>query len=494
MVPGDREIKHAAPEIDCTGAVVTPGFIDIHTHSDLSFIINPSSDSKVAQGVTTEVIGNCGFSAFPVKDERRPELIQFLRGLGFHHTDINWTDFEGYAKRLADARPVMNIAPLVGHGSLRIAAAGGSHTSLSTTSMNDAKALLRESLDQGAFGMSTGLTYVPSCFAKPNEIHQFAEILNEYDSLYATHSRATSGMTSFHEAVEVGSRTGAKVQFSHVALNDPRQWGQAGEVIQIFSSAADAGINIRYDVYPYNASASALSQYLPDWLQYGSEHDMRERLADPRHFARARADLAAGLYGNIPWHWDKVLISLTGPGDEDLIGKSVEQASQSRGLAPEELCLTLCAQYGNLPQVVLFYRAEADVREFLSDRLAVIGSDGNAMPTTAPGKPHPRSFGAHARLLQRYVRERGDLTLPEAVYKSTHAAAERLGITDRGRIAVGTQADIAVLDFDSIQERATWMEPSRLASGVRHLWINGEQVLASGKLTKARPGRVLRRR
>ena len=320
----------------------------------------------------------------------------------------------------------MNIAPLVGHGALRIAVSGTGNVVVDDQLLDEFKATLCECLEQGAFGLSTGLTYVPSGFAAVEEIHALAGVLAQYGALYATHARATVDFETYDEAIAIGRRTGARVQYSHVALNDPRMWGRAQEVTERFQNAADTGVDIRYDVYPYDASASSLTQYLPAWLQESGEAGLRALLSNRARFESARDELARGLYGSIPWDWKRVVISLAGPGDEVLEGQSILEAAVLRGCTPEELCLHLCARHGNRVQVVLFYRVESDVAAFVSHPLAIIGSDGNAMPVTAPGKPHPRSFGAHARLLQRYVVDRKQLNLADAIHKSTLAPADNL--------------------------------------------------------------------
>lgn len=479
--------------INCTGLTIVPGFVDIHTHSDISFLLDPLANSKVMQGVTTEVVGNCGFSPYPVHPARRQRLVEFLQALGVPPIDITWADFTGYADVLAAAAPVMNVAPLVGHGALRIAACGLDNIPVNEEILNQLSRGLRQCLEQGAFGLSTGLTYVPSGFAAPNEIHALARVVQEYDALYATHARFTGDdYGTFDEAIEVGRRTGARVQYSHVALNDPRMWGRAGDVIKRFQRAVDAGTDIRYDVYPYEASSSSLTQYLPSWVQEGGEAAMRDVLGDRHRFRKARDQLAQGLFGAIPWDWERVVISLAPADDGDLEGRSVAVAAAAAGLGPEELCLELCARHGNSVRVVLFYRTLADVADFLAFPLAIVGSDGSSLPVTAPGKPHPRSFGTYARLLESYVVDRKVLSLADAVHKSTAAAAMRLGITDRGVIAVGARADVAVIDLDGVREEATWTRPCQLASGVRDVWINGQHVVANGALTGRRPGRVLR--
>lgn len=493
VTPPSAVPAHPRDEIDCTGLTITPGFVDIHTHSDLSFVHHPSAPSKIMQGVTTEVVGNCGFSPFPVHPHRRGVLIDFFRGIGVPRTDLPWSDFAGYADTVDAYRPVMNVAPLAGHGALRIAATGTGDVTVDDDILHTMQRLLRECLDQGAFGLSTGLSYVPSQFADPEEINALARIVRDHNALYATHARATPDpFDSFDEAIEVGKATEVRVQYSHLALNDPRMWGHADDVVAHFQHAADAGVDVRYDVYPYDASASSLTQYLPAWVQADGEDGIRRTLTDRAGFARARDELADGLYGTIPWDWERVVVSLAGPDDEALEGVSIARGAELYGTTPEELALRLAMRYGNRVQVVLFYRTEADVAAFLAHPLAILGSDGTAMPITAPGRPHPRSFGSHARLLHRYVATEGRLTLADAVHKATLAPAQRLGIIDRGVLTEGARADIAVFDASAVRDTATWTDPCRLATGVRNVWVNGERTVADGAPTGCRAGRVLR--
>jgi N-acyl-D-aspartate/D-glutamate deacylase len=488
----DLPVAHS---VDATGLVVTPGFVDMHTHSDVSLISTPAAASKVVQGVTTEVVGNCGYSAFPASEGRVRSLEELLDGLGTGALPVRWRDLDGYAAAIEAARPVTNLVPLVGHGALRVAAAGTADVPVTEDLLRRLRRLLRIALEQGAFGLSTGLTYVPSRFAGPEEVHALAAEVAHRDGLYVTHARAWagSGFAQVTEALDVGRTTGVKVQYSHAALNDPRLWGRAGDVLALFQCAREEGVDAGFDVYPYDASASALTQYLPGWLLEDGVPGLVRRLGRRADRARARHELAAGLFGGIPWDWDRVLLSQTGPGTRHLEGHSVRQAAAEEQRTPEDLVLDLCARYGHRVQVVLFYRDERDVRVFLASPLAIVGSDGSSMPLDAPGHPHPRNFGAHARLLERYVLAHGLLSLVEAVHKCTGAPAERLGLADRGRVEVGCRADLAIFNPRQVRETATWTRPRQLAAGMRHVLVNGVPVVADGRLTGARPGRLLRR-
>ncbi len=353
----------SARHVRCTGLVVAPGFIDIHTHSDVSFLQDPTAASKVAQGVTTEVVGNCGFSPFPVHPDRRKALEEFVTGTGSPRQPIWWDDLTGFAEAVDAAGPIMNLVPLAGHGALRLSVAGEANRRLSEEALAQMTERLRTALEQGAYGFSTGLTYVPSRFADDREIRRLCELVAEYDGLYATHSRGTPGFEPFEEAIGVARRSGVKLQFSHVALNDPKMWGRAPDVISLFRAAADEGVDVRYDVYPYTASASALTQYLPGWLQESGERGMREHLSTRRLFQRARDELADGLFGTIPWDWDRVVLSFVDAGEGELAGRSLATVAQDRQVSAEEVCLELCARYGNQVQVVLHYRTGVDVAD-----------------------------------------------------------------------------------------------------------------------------------
>ncbi|WP_166355655.1 N-acyl-D-amino-acid deacylase family protein [Phytoactinopolyspora limicola] len=490
-----HEPAEASQVIDAAGLVVAPGFIDIHTHSDVSVLLDGRAQSKVHQGVTTEVVGNCGFSAFPIAQERRDDHADLLAGIGDDPVPLTWSDLDGYADVLQQAGLAVNVATLVGHGQLRIAAAGmAEQPSVEATQVMGS--LLRDQLEQGAFGLSTGLTYVPSRYADTAELSALCAVLARHGALYATHSRG-SGFTGAAEAAELGRVTGAAIQYSHIALNDPQSWGRAADLLALFDDARRSGVDIACDVYPYHASASALTQYLPAWVQEGGIAAMRSRLADGSTMDRAERELAAGwgAGGRIPWYWDRVLLSRTDGLLGIAEGVTVDEAASSVGMSAARLVLELCREGGNRVQVVLFYRTEDDMREFLRAGYTLVGSDGSALPYELPGRmPHPRAYGAHARVLGRYTRELGDLDLATAVHKMTGAVAQRMGLADRGTLRRGLAADVVVFDPATVNDEATYLDPCRAPSGVHYVVVNGEVAVAAGTQTEVRSGRVLRSR
>ncbi len=497
---GDVRGVRADSEIDATGQVVAPGFIDIHTHSDISLLLDGRGQSKVSQGVTTEVTGNCGFSPFPINPQHMQLHLDLLAGIGDDALSLNWTDVQGYRQEAERRGIAVNIAPLVGHGALRIAAMGVDSAPASAEQMATMQSLLDTMLDQGAFGMTTGLTYVPSRYAPTEELVSLCETLARRQRLYASHARDKDLHGNDHrygplnEALHLGRTTGARVQYSHAAINTPSEWGSAGLWTNRFDVAVAQGVDAAFDVYPYDASSSALTQYLPAWVQEGGVAAMRERLSDAAVMDRAEADLAQGWSANrIPWLWDRVVLARTDGVLGAREGQSIEAAAAAAGMTPARLTLALCREGGNRIMVVLFYRTEEDMRTFLTCRHAVMGSDGSAICFDQGSRqPHPRNFGATARVLGRFVRELKDLDMATAIAKMSGRVAERLRMHDRGTLTPGKAADIVVFDPQEVQDRATYLAPCQQAGGVSHVFVNGVAVVTNGRQTDSRPGRVLR--
>ncbi len=482
----------AARVVEAEGLVLAPGFIDIHTHSDVSLLAASAGESKARQGVTTEVVGNCGFSAYPVDPDRLPLHVEHLEGIQQRPVAPTWTDLDGYGRALEEAGSALNVASLVGHGCLRIAAVG-LEREVTADGLARMSELLERCMEQGAFGLSTGLTYVPSMYAGTDEVVELARVVAAHGGFYATHARASAELLApIEEAIEIGRRSGARVQYSHVAINDPREWGRADDVLELFRRAGDDGVDIAFDVYPYAASSSALTQYLPEWVLAGGIDQMVARLRDRETRRAAVEEIATGWYGGIPWLWDRVVVCQC--PDAGVVGSSLDELARAEGLPPAERTLRLCEEHGNEVKVVLFYRTEEDMLRFLADPLAVLGSDGNAIPLDQDGdRPHPRHFGSFPRVLSRYVRESPVLDLATAVRKMTLASAERLGLTDRGRIAEGLAADVVLFDADRVIDTATFADPCQEPRGIEFVAVNGTLVVDGGVQTSALPGKHLRR-
>jgi N-acyl-D-aspartate/D-glutamate deacylase len=347
--------------------------------------------------------------------------------------------------------------------------------------------------------MSTGLTYVPSRYADIDELVALAKVLKKHNRVYASHARDYDilGDDDFfgvvNEALEVGRRSGVRVQYSHAAINQPHRWGMAGKWCDLFAHAVNDGVDACFDVYPYDASSSALSQYLPAWVQADGVEAMAKRLADPENFARAEKDLAKGWGAlEIPWQWDRVMLSATEGLLDTKPGQRIDDAARERSVTPEHLVLELCRLGGNRVMVVLFYRTEEDMRTFIRSPYSMICSDGSAIAfKQTKALPHPRSYGAAARALGFIGREKHDLPLEEIIYKMSGKVAAHIGIHDRGTLSVGKAADIVAFDPERVKDQATFTEPGQPPIGIEYVIVNGKIAVAGGVQSEVRAGKVL---
>ena len=494
---GMLDDAQAAREVDAAGMVVCPGFIDMHSHSDVTLLDDPGGESKVFQGVTTEVTGNCGFSPFPIGPSG-PE--------GAGDPDMasrypwTWRDLDGWADTLESNGISINVAPQVGHSPVRSAVGLREDRRPTADELVVMRRLVAESIEQGAFSFSTGLTVAPSMYGDTEEVAALVEPLASFEgAFYVTHARLWAGnhVRAVEESVEIGRRAGVPVQYSHMAIIDSRYFGTGDEMVRALERAHDEGIDATYDVYPYTAAGSHLAQMVPTWLQEGGESAMVCRLRDPEIRRRALDDMRQGFFGGLPWRFDTFVISyVKTEANSGVVGKSVEQIAAEREQDPLETFLDLIEEEENHVGAVAHNRIESDVRFFLTHPLAMIGSDGNAISPTgvhAGEKPHPRFYGTYPRILGRYVREQSLMSLETAVHKMTGMPADRLRLSDRGTVAEGAAADVVVFDPDSVIDRSTFEDPHQLSEGVRHVFVAGEAVISDGRHTGARPGRVLRR-
>jgi N-acyl-D-aspartate/D-glutamate deacylase len=498
-VIGDLAGAEAAESLDAGGLHVSPGFIDMHAHSDLSLMEDPHGQSKIRQGVTTEVVGQCGFTPYPFTELfPRPPASEMDTAFTARIDDFDWKDLAGYAARIARKGSSINICELIGHASVRAAVMGYDDRPPTPAELEAMRRLVAQGMEQGAFGFSTGLTLVPSAYAEIDEVVELAKVAARYDGFYDTHGRFWSGwhFKAAEEAIEVGRRAGLPVEIAHIALIDPRQQGKAAELAGILERANAEGIDVTYDVYPYVASGSMLSQFLPGWVQEGGVPAMMARLRDPQTRQKVLRELDGGWFRGIPWAWDTIFVAAPGSkGDRAWTGKHVQQMAEAWGVEPKEAFLRLLDISEDGVFAVCFNRTEEDMQYFLRHRLGLIGSDGSAVAADGPfstGNLHPRYYGAFPRILGRYVRELKVLTVEQAVHKMTGAAARRLRLTRRGRIAPGYIADITLFDLQTVADRATFEKPHQYAAGIPHVMVSGQWVLRAGAHTGAFPTGVIR--
>ena len=484
---GDLHDVQAEVVIDASHQIVCPGFIDIHAHSDLSLLSSPLAQSKVRQGVTTEIVGNCGLGVAPLPFGRDKKVLR----AAVSYLDLDpevqwdWATEADYLGSVARARPSLNVAALVGHIPLRIATAGVEARPATVGEISEMGGLLAESLDGGAFGLSTGLAYAPVCYADEAELSELARVVASRSKIFAWHMRdyADDIVPAAEQVIAIAKATGCRMEISHLVAVGRQNWGAVSKVLELVDAANDDGAEVGVDIYPYIAGNCPLSQILPYWAQEGGDSSMRERLSDPE----ARRSIT-GSWAERSGSWSELVVSRA-PKYEDLAGRSLQQAADDVGLTPEDLALDLLAEMGNAVTITAYGRSEEDVLTVLRHPVAVIGSDGQALDVagaTGAGLPHPRSFGCYPRLLSRYIGE--DIPVERAVHMSSGAVATRIGLERRGQVAPGCWADLVVFDPGSIRDRATFDAPQQFPEGISYVLVNGVVVVGPGGHVGAHPG------
>ena len=491
-----RTSRPAYRTIDARGQIVAPGFIDIHTHSDFTLPLNPRAESKIRQGVTLEVTGNCGFSVAPALPGRAAVLREYLA------SSAPWLTFTetSYAGYVAAFPPTsVNVVLQVGHHTLRLMTAGMEARPVTAAELAAMERLLAEALAAGAWGLSSGLFTAPGCYADAAEIHALARVLQRHGAAYASHIRdeANHVDAAVAEAIAVAEATGVHVQIAHLKLSGVDNWGGATRLLDTIASARRRGVPVDCDAYPYDTATNPLRNLLPRFVMDGGIPAMLERLQRREVRERLRAEIAReGLtnFGRIP-SWEVVRVAVSPHLPEDA-GCTFGELARRRRVDPlDAVCDFIVADRGET-RILITSMDDADVRRISAAPWVTVGSDGNALATsgvTGQGKPHPRYYGTHARMLGAYVRDLGLLTLPVAINKMTGASAAALGLRDRGLLREGAWADVTVFDPGRIGERGTYDEPHRYAVGVSTVLVNGQVVIDGGDHTGALPGRVLRR-
>ena len=501
--------------VDAGGRYVAPGFVDPHTHSDISILQYPRADSVVRQGVTTHVTGNCGMSPAPLSAAHRDEALHNWA----HYWDISgvawdWTSFRQYLKALELAGAAINIAPLVGHGALRLAVMGLAERPAGEKELARMERLLDAALRAGAHGLSTGLVYPPGCYAGTDELVRLCRVVGRYQAMYTTHIRGEREtiLEAVAEALAIGRECGVAVEVSH---NAPK-WGareDAGANLALIEEARRDGLDVTTDNDVHTDLAPRLSRALPQPVLDLGHEALMALLGDPRErddLRRAIADdvLPGAGYTGLVRHgrFDRIVILHAGRHPE-LRGRSVADIAADRGSAPLDTYLDLIVEEDDQIVGIFDYVDERDIRALLRSPLAMVSSDGLVMPPVEtlddPALYWPCSYGEYPGVLERYVRDEPVLRLEEAIRKMTSFPAQRFGLLDRGVLRPGLRADVVVFDLDKVRDRATNLYPHaypfeniphRHPEGLDWVLVNGEPVIAEGEHTGALPGRVLRRR
>lgn len=478
--------------IDAEGMCVSPGFIDIHSHSDVPILVNPKAESKVRQGVTTEVIGQCGSSAAPINQRNRPLAEAMAREYGIN---FPWSSLAGYLRAVAAAGPSVNIVPVVGHGPVRAAVMGMERRAPTAGELGEMMQLVTAAMEEGARGFSSGLIYPPSSYADAEELVALCGVVSRYDGIYLTHMRNESEglLDSIEESLAVAKRAAVRLQISHHKVVGRPNWGLQRESLHRMAQARAEGVDVTADQYPYLASSTGLSSVIPAWAHEGGPAEMVRRLADPEASARIRREIEEGQVKRGA-QWSELFIaSVNVPEHKQWEGMNLAEIAAARGTDPVSAVFDLLSS-GKYVGQVRFGMREEDVREIMAHPLVMIGSDGSCLAPYGPlgaGKPHPRNYGTFVRVLGKYVREEGVLELAEALRKMTSLPASRMRLEDRGLLRPGLAADITVFDAEQVGERATYVAPHQYPVGIRAVVVNGKLTVDGGEHTGAAAGRVL---
>jgi len=487
----------ARKTIDAQGLAVAPGFIDIKTHSDFTLPINPKAESKVRQGVTTEIIGHCGFSVAPCL----PGKVELLKD--YLSPSAPWTPFRELSfPQYLDGFPAtsVNAGMLVGHNTLRLMVMGMADRAPTNDELDAMLRLLEDGLKAGALGMSSGLFTPPGSYTRPDEMHAFGRLLKKYNAAYFTHLRDESNnvLEAVEEAIDVAKACGVHVEIVHFKCSGTDNWGKAAAALTMIADAKSRGLDVDCDAYPYAAGSNPLKNLLPQWVQAGGVEAMIARLKQPETRTRIRSDIERdGLnnWGRIP-SWDCVQISIS-PHLPQFAGRTILSLATERQQDPVDTLADYLVDDQGATRVLVTSISEDDIEHIVASPMALIGSDGNCVAPygqVGKGMPHPRFYGTFPRILHHYVRERAALPLPLAIHKMTGATARALKLKDRGLLKEGYRADVAIFDPADFRDRATYADPHQFPSGARTtVLVNGTLVVEDAKHTEALPGRVLRR-
>src|SRR5438094_4507235 len=484
--------------LDVTGRVVAPGFIDMHSHSDLFYFGCPSAESKIRQGVTTEVVGMCSFSQAPVRPEQQALMNGWVGGIGMT-PDLQWVTFGEYLDALRSVRPSVNVVHLVGHGALRIAAMGFEARPAGADDLRGMERLLGEAMDAGAFGFSTGLVYAPSADSDTAELIALARAMAPRGGYYFSHIRGESSMLldSINEAIRIGEEAGVGVQVSHVKASGRENWPKIDAALRLFEDARARGVDVFGDVYPYNAGSTKLDNMMPAWAHDGGLARLLERLADR---ATRRRIVEECLIDGERWGtvsqggigFDQVFIATC--RRRELEGLSLAQIARQSGMAPAETLMNLLLEEKCTIGMVSFSQSIENVAKVLAHPLMMIGSDSIPLyegDGDRPGKPHPRTYGTFPRVLGEYAREQRLFSLESAVHKMTGMPAARLRMKDRGLVREGYAADLAIFDPRPVKDESTFADPHRYPTGIPYVIVNGAVVVDGGRMQPLGTGRVL---
>lgn len=482
----------AALTIDAQGKAVSPGFIDMHSHGDGLLPFLPTADSKVHQGITLEVVGNCGSSMAPLNDSMAAQGVA-EKEFAVEY-DLSWRSFGDFLDRLRSGGVSVNVISLVGHGTIREKVMGMSAAAPTPDQLEQMQSEVRRAMEAGAAGLSTGLIYTPNIYAQTDEIIALAQEAAALGGIYTSHIRSEGNrlLEALEEAFQVGRAAGIQVQISHLKASGVRNWHKMPAALQALQAARAGGLDVTADMYTYPASNTGLSSLIPGWVHVGGHEVMIERLQDPAVRARLHSELADHIDVN-GVDWDQIFISSCA-AHSDYQGRHLQDIAAERRQLPWDAVMDILVESRLTAEIIEFSMLEENVVMGLQDPHVMICTDASGRSAEGPfssGKPHPRNFGAFPRLLGRYVREQKLFSLEEGVRKMCGLPAERLRLKDRGLLRPGFWADVVVFSPATVADRATFSRPQQYPQGIDWVLVNGQVVICAGQHSGARPGVVL---
>ena len=496
---GHLDSEQALRVIDATGQVVTPGFIDMHTHSEYPLLYDGNAQSKIRQGVTTEVVGEAT-SPGPIEGPAVGQAKEMLRR---YNLDLTWNTLDGYFQRLSKTGTSVNVASYVSSCQVRYDVIGYENRPPSGEELEKMRQLVASTMEQGAFGLTNAIE--ATCgYAKTDELIELAKVVSRYGGIYATHVRGEGDtiLGSVREAIEIGEKANVPVEIFHLKVAGKNNWGRMPKVVVLIETARARGVDINANQYPYIAANHPMLPLLPPWALEGGVDKTMERLRDPQLRSRMKRDIENGMRG---WDdnkvqqsggWQGVVIGgMQTEKNAALAGKTLEELGTIRGKDPANAFFDLLIEEHGQVMCILFMMNEKDVQTALREPWLDIASDGSSLSSEgllAAGHPHPRNYGTFPRILGHYVRDEKVLTLEDAVRRMTSLSAQRLGLKDRGLLREGYWADVVVFDPNRITDRATFSSPKQYPDGINYVLVNGHVVIDRGNHTGERPGVVLR--
>lgn len=481
--------------IDAQNLVVSPGFIDGHSHSDLLLMNQPTSDIKLQQGVTTEVVGNCGLAPAPLSSENEQLLRSYIEPVvGGRKGNWGWRSVGDYIQAMVRAQISENVSTYVAHGALRIAAMGFENRPANVHEQEHMKKMLVEGMQAGAIGLSIGLLYSPGRYASKEEIADLCSVLPGFNGLLATHIRGEGNnlLSSIKEVIWIAEKAGVRLQISHLKAAGKRNWGLVSKALEIIEEARARGVDVACDVYPYRAGSTMLSTLLPPWTLEGGMEICLSRLSDPATRAEIKAELSEEQeeWDNlvVSTGWDSVVISAVSARNQSFEGESILDISRLVGKHPIDIAFDLLIEEEGNVSIVYYHMSDVDVETVIQSDLSLIISDSLGCET---GKPHPRTYGTFPKFFADYVRKKKLLTLEQAVRKVTSYPAGRFNLGKRGLIKTGFQADLTLFDPAMIESKSSFENPKNLPDGIEYVFVGGKPTIERKKNLFAKSGEFL---